>query len=373
MKKEWIKYSFRKYNKTYPKWFNQEKKQLFRILGKKVKIEHIGSTAIPGLGGKGIIDIAILIPKEKYILTKKKIISLGYLQWPVPSWKKRLSFEKYPKIKKSNKIYYIHLTSDLREFKKMTFFRDYLLKNPELIREYSNLKKRAATLCKNKGQKYRDLKSPFIKSINRKINQNNSKVKAIIFDIGGVLHVGDQNSHEEVYQALNIPKKEYFKKIGLVWEKLVIGKISNEKGLFLMAKSLGVSKDRLRAIWKQGIKKRFILNKPLLALIKNLKKNYKTAILSDQWFLPYNQLITKQVSSAFDVTIFSHQIGIRKPDKKIYKKTLAKLKLDPLQCVFIDNQDWNLTPAKKLGMKAILFKNNKQLVKELKKLGVKVK
>ena len=43
---------------------------------------------------------------------------------------------------------------------------------------------------------------------------------------------------------------------------------------------------------------------------------------------------------------------------------LKKLKLRPGQCLFIDNQEWNLRPAKKLKMHTILFKNNKQLFKE---------
>ncbi len=203
--------------------------------------------------------------------------------------------------------------------------------------------------------------------------KSQERIKAIIFDIGGVLHIGDEKSHEEVYQTLEIPIEKYFKKIGFVWEKLLIGKIKNEKGLGLMAQSLDVSKKRLRQIWKQGIRKRFILNKPLLVLIKKLKKAYKTAILSDQWFLPYKILITKQVASAFDVMVFSHKVGVRKPNNGIYKKILSKLRLAPSQCVFIDNLDCNLIPAEKLGMKTILFKNNKQFIKDLKKLGVEIK
>jgi GrpB-like predicted nucleotidyltransferase (UPF0157 family) len=169
MKKEWMKYSFRKYNKNYPQWFNQEKNQLIKSFKPEIKsfnIEHVGSTAIPGLGGKGIIDIAILVKREKYLLAKKKVLYLGYLQWKVPSWKKRLSFKKYPK---QGKRYNLHLTYDLREFKKMIFFRNFLIKNPEILKEYKSLKQKAAKTSKNHGQTYRDFKAPFIKSINRRM------------------------------------------------------------------------------------------------------------------------------------------------------------------------------------------------------------
>jgi len=46
--------------------------------------------------------------------------------------------------------------------------------------------------------------------------------------------------------------------------------------------------------------------------------------------------------------------------------------MKPEEAVFIDNRDWNIIPAKKLGMKTVLFRNNKQTFRELKKLGVKI-
>ncbi|NCO04696.1 MAG: HAD-IA family hydrolase, partial [Candidatus Magasanikbacteria bacterium] len=69
----------------------------------------------------------------------------------------------------------------------------------------------------------------------------------------------------------------------------------------------------------------------------------------------------------------SCDVGIRKPSKEIYKIILKKLKMKPGECVFIDNQEWNTKPAEKLGMKSIVYSNNKQTFKELNKLGVKVK
>ena len=58
------KYSFNKYLDIYRKLFIKEKYKLVSILP-NAKIEHVGSTSIIGLGGKGIIDIAISVPKNK--------------------------------------------------------------------------------------------------------------------------------------------------------------------------------------------------------------------------------------------------------------------------------------------------------------------
>ena len=45
------------------------------------------------------------------------------------------------------------------------------------------------------------------------------------------------------------------------------------------------------------------------------------------------------------------------------------MKLAPI-ILFVDNREWNLIPARKLGMKTILFENNKQLAKDLRELHI---
>lgn len=58
------KYVFKPYKESFPELFDNEKKRIAALLGTDPVIEHIGSTAVPGLGGKGIIDIAIAVKKE---------------------------------------------------------------------------------------------------------------------------------------------------------------------------------------------------------------------------------------------------------------------------------------------------------------------
>ena len=70
------KYSFNKYSKKYHQLFNKEKIKLKKIF-LKAKVEHIGSSSIKGLGGKGIIDIAISVPKKEIQSTRKKLQKEG--------------------------------------------------------------------------------------------------------------------------------------------------------------------------------------------------------------------------------------------------------------------------------------------------------
>lgn len=200
-------------------------------------------------------------------------------------------------------------------------------------------------------------------------------IKAVIFDIGGVLQLGTQRKnqrqmhasgvHEEIARKLKISIDQYFDSIDTAYAKSIEGDISYKKLLKTISKNLQISPKKLKKFYFDAYEKNFKFNKPLFNRALKLKKQgYKIAILSDQWHLSKNALIPKEIRKYFKVLVVSCDIGIRKPAPEIYKMTLKKLKLKPKETIFIDNQKWNILPAKKLGMKTILFKNNKQLFKD---------
>tara|TARA_Y100000034_G_scaffold20729_2_gene23771 strand:- start:5065 stop:5727 length:663 start_codon:yes stop_codon:yes gene_type:complete len=209
------------------------------------------------------------------------------------------------------------------------------------------------------------------------------RIKAIIFDVGGVLVLGkyalhpkrehrELGVHEHIVKKLGISLDQYFDSLDTAYAKSIEGKISKQKALKTISKNLEISKRKLERVFIKAYKENFKQNKELYNLAFKLKKQgYKIAILSDQWYLSKEALISKKYTKKFNVVVVSCDVGIRKPNSKIYKLVLRKLKFPAKNTVFIDNQEWNLNPAKKIGMNAILFKNNKQLFKELKKLGVR--
>ncbi|MEK6807934.1 MAG: GrpB family protein, partial [Nanoarchaeota archaeon] len=76
----WLKnkYNFRKYSKKFPKLYQLERKRIRTILS-TAHIAHCGSTAVPGLGGKGIVDIVIAVPKKYRLSAKNKLEKAGYV------------------------------------------------------------------------------------------------------------------------------------------------------------------------------------------------------------------------------------------------------------------------------------------------------
>ena len=66
------KYAFRPYDPLYKDFFKEEKRRIVRLLGSGVAVEHVGSTTISTLGGKGVVDIVIGVPQGIMEAKKKR-------------------------------------------------------------------------------------------------------------------------------------------------------------------------------------------------------------------------------------------------------------------------------------------------------------
>lgn len=187
-------------------------------------------------------------------------------------------------------------------------------------------------------------------------------IKAIIFD-----------SHDTViknglYSVLNKSQIQALKPE--IWQPFWRGKISEEE--FWQKVAIDFAKDDT---WIKKSRTAYYTKsipiKGVLPLVKKLKKKYKLAILANcpkPWF--DDAVLRFKLDQIFDVLISSGETGLLKPNKEIYLLTCQKLKVSPRDCLYIDDDEMKLQAAKNLGMKGILFKNLRQLVKTLKNEGV---
>lgn len=162
-----MKYVFKPYEAVYKELFLKEKGRLGKVLGEKIQIEHVGSTAVPGLGGKGIIDIAIGANKEKFNYISGILEESGYEFRPNAGTEKRLFFQTKRKDRSGKeRTYHIHL-ADIKgeEWKKMIAFRDYLRVHPKNVNEYANAKRKAAKESNQDKETYMRIKEPVIARI----------------------------------------------------------------------------------------------------------------------------------------------------------------------------------------------------------------
>lgn len=161
------KYVFKPYSKIFPELFQKEKERISSNLKEALAIEHVGSTSIPGLGGKGIIDIAIAVSKANMDLASKKLQDLGYEYRPTFSTTDRFYFKiSLPDPEEENRRYHIHLTNpENNEWKKLLSFRDYLRSHESVAKEYAEIKKKSAEEVNEDGALYRKKKAPFFAKI----------------------------------------------------------------------------------------------------------------------------------------------------------------------------------------------------------------
>ncbi len=163
------KYVFRKYDSNYRRFFSAEKREIQKIAGSKALIKHVGSTAIPKLGGKGILDILLAVPKNTIANTSKKLQKAGYEFRDVASTKSRLFFRKDYKISNGIRRVHIHLTfTGSKDQKEMIAFRNYLISHPKIAKEYEKIKMGAVKFSKGKGELYKNHKEKFILDITKK-------------------------------------------------------------------------------------------------------------------------------------------------------------------------------------------------------------
>ena len=200
----------------------------------------------------------------------------------------------------------------------------------------------------------------------------NNEIKAIIFDMGGVIiFTCDDIPRQTLAQQLGVPvaqlKDEVFNSQSALMSE--IGILSKEEHWVKVLKNLGINtsqniKEIDEAFWAGDC-----IDDKLLGYIKLLKKKYKVGFLSNafkgvrEWIENHYRFL-----DSFDQVIFSNEVGLRKPDPVIYRMMCDKLNVIPQQAVFIDDMLVNVEGAQKVGLQAVHYQGRERLIKDLKSI-----
>jgi GrpB-like predicted nucleotidyltransferase (UPF0157 family) len=176
MKKKY--YVFVRYEKIYPLLFEKLKKKLLKDLdnlAKISKIEHVGSSSVPGLGGKGMIDILIAVPKNKMKLARDLLIKKGYFWDKEYDGDERYFFRKnYLALNKKREMHVsITFEKSNQIWKSAISTRNYLRNHPNEAKKYEKIKEEGTKRAKGEGKVYRRYKSNFLKILTKKAIKNN--------------------------------------------------------------------------------------------------------------------------------------------------------------------------------------------------------
>ena len=126
------------HNTLWEKWFQEEKQYLETIINERVTISHIGSTAVPSIWAKPIIDILIECDDKNSLKNISDILDKNqYLC--MSRDKDRMVYNKgYTMNGFAEKVFHLHIR--LRGDNEELYFRDYLIENQDVAKEYEKMK-----------------------------------------------------------------------------------------------------------------------------------------------------------------------------------------------------------------------------------------
>lgn len=203
-------------------------------------------------------------------------------------------------------------------------------------------------------------------------------IEAIIFDWFGVCTEKWIDVWERELRLKNpdidaiVLRKTFFQHL----DSYAVNKIKGNEFLQMVLGSVGLKPDEyVSLLTNQGT-----VNREMLDLILRLRKNYRTAILSDNFneIVPVIEAEIGGFGKYFDVISLSNRLKVGKTDERISRLTIKELGVDPGNIIFVDDKEKNLKILRDLGVNTILYEfsrykaNMEQLKMDFASYGVKI-
>jgi len=193
--------------------------------------------------------------------------------------------------------------------------------------------------------------------------QSKPTIQAVIFDMGGVILRTEDRMPRAALAALNGMQYEALDEAVFGSEtarRATLGEISEEEHWQAVARRFGLSPEAL-ATFREQFWAGDRVDSRLVEMIEALRPARKTALLSNAWPGARQTLVNSYgIGNIFDVWVFSSEVGLAKPDERIYRLTLDELKTEPQDALFVDDFAANIEAAQKVGMQTIHFRTFEQ-------------
>ncbi len=193
-------------------------------------------------------------------------------------------------------------------------------------------------------------------------------IRAVVFDIGGVLEITPRTGWVEKWETcLYLKPGELDERLMDVWRDGNSGTISEEEVEKSIGEIMGLDQGQVEAfmadLWEEYLGE---LNAPLAAYFSSLRPRYQTALLSNSFAGARSREQERyHFDEMTDLLIYSHEEGIAKPERRIFELTCERLGMQPAEIAFLDDVKPNVAAARELGMHAILFRETKEAIADV--------
>jgi epoxide hydrolase-like predicted phosphatase len=193
-------------------------------------------------------------------------------------------------------------------------------------------------------------------------------IHVVVFDIGGVLEITPPMDFDKRWEPrLGLQAGALSAGMTDVWSAGAIGAISEAEVHQELRDRLRLSPDQADAImddmWRQYLG---TANTELIEYARQLHPTYRTGVLSNSMVGARER---EQAAYGFedlvDDLVYSHEVGMSKPDPRIYALTCERHQVEPAEMVFIDDAPLCVEAAQNFGINAVLFEDNKQAIAEV--------
>ncbi|MGC9397639.1 MAG: HAD family hydrolase [Anaerolineae bacterium] len=192
--------------------------------------------------------------------------------------------------------------------------------------------------------------------------------KAVFFDFGGVLlRSEDESSRRAWAERLGMDPAEMTALLynSELMQQGMLGHIGVDEMWQGLGAELGLDAKEalaLQADFFRGDR----LNEELLDFARRLRPHYRLAILSNAWNNA-REIFTETLGldEIFETMIISAEVGLMKPDPRIYHLALKRMGVAPPEAVFLDDLPENVEAARDVGLRAVLYRNNPQAIAEV--------
>jgi len=156
------------YDPAWPDMFERFRDRVAGVLeGVAIAIEHVGSTAVPGLAAKPIIDMDVVVPSPAEVPEAiRRLARLGYVHKGDLGIPGRAAFR--PPADLPHHHLYV-CAQDSPVLRNHLAFRDYLRSHPDTARRYDDLKRDLARRYRDDREAYTEAKTAFITGILRRV------------------------------------------------------------------------------------------------------------------------------------------------------------------------------------------------------------
>lgn len=196
-------------------------------------------------------------------------------------------------------------------------------------------------------------------------------IKAVVLDIGGVLEWTPSTGHTERWEGkLGLAPGDLDRTMDDVWRDGRLGAISEEQVAAAFAERLRLSPGDVEA-FLHGFWDEYLgtANTELIDWFAALRPRYRTGILSNSFVgARERERAAYGFEDLTDVLVYSHEVGVAKPDPAVYLLTCRRLEVSPEEAVFLDDRQGAVDGAAGVGMATVLFRDNGQAIAEIEAL-----